>query len=462
MKPLLILLCFSICFCMESLKFKRFVTMQGVKQHPQSQIPSPSSSNSNNVNTNFNVGSYDYMSQVDVLPRNVLSQLQSRPSKIHADLRAQTLNSYQSKFSRMTEEQERIAGKFSHVGKRLGTIRKMLSNKLGREPTDEEWASSCKMSVDQLYMYLDIAIRSRNKLVQHNMPLVDYWTRKIMQYSVPARQLISQYELENEGLKGLQKAAESYHGYYLRASSSSSSSGSNDDDDDDDNKEGFKGVRFGWYAQNEIRSALLKGITHLRPRNHVQHRDILAYTQLKRVEKLLKSQLGRPPTDDEIVDGLQTIGSSYRKKISVDYIKQLRRNGQKVQIDDRLEMRNSDDQGNNDRSKSYFDMHLSPGQKNIDNGQNQLLWQVNFINALECLSPTERRTLSIRYGIMDGHPRSVKKTAELMCMSPEGIRKTTIRALDKLRNHPENPMKYGEWSKQLETHLGMGAGTKSY
>ena len=66
--------------------------MQGVKQHPQSQIPSPSSSNSNNVNTNFNVGSYDYMSQVDVLPRNVLSQLQSRPSKIHAHKKVILLN----------------------------------------------------------------------------------------------------------------------------------------------------------------------------------------------------------------------------------------------------------------------------------------------------------------------------------------------------------------------------------
>ena len=42
-------------------------------------------------------------------------------------------------------------------------------------------------------------------------------------------------------------------------------------------------------------------------------------------------------------------------------------------------------------------------------------WQVEFNNALDCLTPQERRTVVLRYGLGDdGKPRTVARTAELM------------------------------------------------
>jgi hypothetical protein len=39
----------------------------------------------------------------------------------------------------LTEEEEKIAGKFIQVGKQLEFIRKDLLKKLSRDPTHEEW-----------------------------------------------------------------------------------------------------------------------------------------------------------------------------------------------------------------------------------------------------------------------------------------------------------------------------------
>ena len=90
------------------------------------------------IGNNNNLKNDDKQQYIDVIPRNSLSRLQKRSSTIHSDLRAQTLNRYQNKFEKLNAEQERTAGKFSHLGKRLGSIRELLSNKLNREPTDEE------------------------------------------------------------------------------------------------------------------------------------------------------------------------------------------------------------------------------------------------------------------------------------------------------------------------------------
>ena len=64
------------------------------------------------------------------------------------------------------------------------------------------------------------------------------------------------------------------------------------------------------------------------------------------------------------------------------------------------------------------------------------MWKVDFNAALDCLNPQERRTIAIRYGLMDGKPRTVERTAALMCMSPEAVRLIVIAALEKLRQSP--------------------------
>ena len=85
---------------------------------------------------------------------------------------------------------------------------------------------------------------------------------------------------------------------------------------------------------------------------------------------------------------------------------------------------------------TYFDLFLRPNEENYV--QEKFLWKVAFNAALDCLSPEERRTLSFRYGLMDGVQRSLETTAELMCITPEGVRKIILSAQEKLRASPED------------------------
>jgi hypothetical protein len=98
----------------------------------------------------------------------------------------------------LTENEESVAGKCSSVGKRLEKIRKKLTKHLERQPTNLEWAEASKLTTYQLELYLNIANRARNRLVQHNIRMVDYCVRKIIEYSHAAND-ISYYELVVEG-----------------------------------------------------------------------------------------------------------------------------------------------------------------------------------------------------------------------------------------------------------------------
>jgi len=111
----------------------------------------------------------------------------------------------------LTLDEEMPAGRFSHMGKRLNTVRDRLYTKLGREPTHEEWATACRLGISDLHNYLDVSRKSQNRLVSHNIRLVDFWVRKLMEYSLAAKE-ISYFDLVVEGLVGLRKAAESFDG----------------------------------------------------------------------------------------------------------------------------------------------------------------------------------------------------------------------------------------------------------
>lgn len=77
------------------------------------------------------------------------SQL-SAVNRMNSDL-IENLRSVYMKLRTLTEEEENTAGKFSQVGKRLESVKKDLTKKLNREPTDDEWSLSTSTSF--LYMY---------------------------------------------------------------------------------------------------------------------------------------------------------------------------------------------------------------------------------------------------------------------------------------------------------------------
>ena len=97
-----------------------------------------------------------------------------------------------SKLRLLTPEEEIVAGKFASLAQKLYKVRGSLVKKRDRDPSDDEWASACRLSVDQLESYLEISKQSRDRLVQHNIRIVEFWAKKISLYSREATPCLTQ------------------------------------------------------------------------------------------------------------------------------------------------------------------------------------------------------------------------------------------------------------------------------
>eukprot|EP01041_Mallomonas_annulata_P011677 gene11677-24457_t len=319
----------------------------------------------------------------------------------------------------LTEEEEKLTGKFSFLGKRLEIIKKSLKEKLGREPTDAEWAQSCRLTDKNLNAYLLLSQKARNRLVEHNMRLADFWVRRFLENTKAARD-VSYYELMTEAIIGLTKAAEHYDGR----------------------------SRFGYYSQFYIRAAIYKGLTELKPGSYSSMKNIMINIKAMKIQQLLFNELKRKPTDAEIASKLKMKVTTYLSIKSAA--------GKKVTSAESFVSQNK---GGDDNLQTYLDLYLTSKQENTYSMETRL-WQIDFNHALNCLTPLEKRTIAIRYGLMDGTPRSIDTTAELMCVTPEGIRQIIVRAMDKLRCSPASSvLEDGPPQQTLTTTSGRLGGT---
>jgi len=57
----------------------------------------------------------------------------------------------------------------------------------------------------------------------------------------------------------------------------------------------------------------------------------------------------------------------------------------------------------------------------------------DLIRALQELEPREREILELRYGLRDGHPRTLKEVATHFDITRERVRQLELKALEKLK-----------------------------
>jgi len=305
----------------------------------------------------------------------------------------------------LTKEEEATAGKFSAAGARLERIKNFVEGRLSRRITDQEWANACKLEVDELHNYLNMAESARNRLVQHNLRLVDFWAIRLIEHSAGGKK-ISYFELVLQGIMGLRRAAELYDGR----------------------------IRFHKYSQGFILNALYEGMTVLRPGSFLPHKTLMLNYRALRAQTRLYEELQRTPTEQEIA---ATLGVGVERLRSA--MSDAKQKNEVVSADTRLAAQSGVGQEAN--LVTYLDLFLKAGQgMGGEYSSEQSVWQAEFQSALDCLTPTERRTLSLRYGLFPGDTaqsaRTIEHTAELMCQTPEGVRKTIVRAMEKLRESP--------------------------
>jgi len=263
----------------------------------------------------------------------------------------------------------------------VATLRRYLQE-IARYPTldhDEEIELARRVKEGD-----DEALR---RLVESNLRFVVAYAKRFRNPNVPFLDLI------HEGNLGLIQAAKKY----------------------DPSNEGHD-VKFITYAVWWIRQAILHALAEHGGPFRLPQKQANTLYRLERVRALLGERFGRSPTDKELAEEL---------RIGVEDVRVLTRASHaSVSLNDPVDSDGDSELGD------LLEQTVLPDT------DERILWE-SFTRALSDalaeLPEREQQVLSLRFGLTDDHPKTLREIGEIMNLSRERVRQIESRALNKLR-----------------------------
>jgi RNA polymerase primary sigma factor len=187
-----------------------------------------------------------------------------------------------------------------------------------------------------------------------------------------------------------------------------------------DHRRGFK---FSTYATWWIRQAVTRAIADQGRTIRVPVHMVEAINKLVRVSRRLLEELGRDPTDDEIADELGIDPGRVReiRRISRDPVS--------------LETPVGDQE-----DASLGDFVEDKDATTPSDAASLAVLHTEVEGMLDTLSPRERRVLQLRFGLADGHQRTLEEVGKRFGVTRERVRQIEAKAIRKLR-HPSRSRK---------------------
>ncbi len=290
----------------------------------------------------------------------------------------------------LTHAQEVAYGKQVQQMMRSLAAKESLSEKLGREPTQQEWAQAVRQSQSELAQTILVGQRAREKMVRANLRLVVAVAKKYMHRGLDLLDLVQ------EGAIGLQRGIEKFDpsiGYRLSTYSY-------------------------WWIKQAMSRAIAEQSRTIRMPTHITEK----LNKIKKAVRILSQKLGRMPNVREIAaeSGLsqeqvqKLVESNHKQPTSLDT---LIREGQDTTLGELLEDENA--------ATAMEDYVLYSSMREQ---MEQLM--------SEHLKPQEQQVLSLRFGLTgeDGG-LSLGKIGQQMNLTRERIRQVESNGLNKLRRH---------------------------
>ena len=188
-----------------------------------------------------------------------------------------------------------------------------------------------------------------------------------------------------------------------------------------------KGFKFSTYATWWIRQAITRAIADQARTIRIPVHMVETINKLVRIQRQLLQSLGREPTPEEIAEEMGLTPERVREiqKISQEPVSLETPIGEEEdsQLGDFIE----DDAAVVPPDAASFSM-----------------LQEQLSKTLEGLAERERKVISLRFGLEDGHPRTLEEVGREFGVTRERIRQIESKTLAKLR-HPSRSQKLKDY-----------------
>ncbi|GIV96024.1 MAG: hypothetical protein KatS3mg057_0681 [Herpetosiphonaceae bacterium] len=179
-----------------------------------------------------------------------------------------------------------------------------------------------------------------------------------------------------------------------------------------------KGYKFSTYATWWIRQAITRAIADQARTIRIPVHMVETINRLTRTARRLMQEHGRDPTDEELAQAME---------MSVDKVRAIRKTSlEPVSLETPVGQEEDSQLGDFIEDSKI----LAPS----DVASHQMLRE-QVEQVLNQLTERERRVLQLRFGLEDGHSRTLEEVGKEFGVTRERIRQIEVKALRKLR-HP--------------------------
>ncbi len=191
-----------------------------------------------------------------------------------------------------------------------------------------------------------------------------------------------------------------------------------------------KGFRFSTYATWWIRQSITRAIADQARTIRIPVHMVETIHRLSRTSKELMQKLGRDPTNAELAEKM---GLTEARVVEIQKIAQ-----DPVSLESPV--------GEEDESKISDFVEDESVQSPTENASHDIL-RMHLLEVIETLTPREQKVIRLRYGLDDGHARTLEEVGKEFNVTRERIRQIEAKALRKLR-HPNRSKKIQDFYEQ--------------